>query len=206
MEETGLRAEDVKVDWSTPSCVDACKYAFFQGQLGERQPTPTKELIKFKEISVSASHADFGFRLQQVLFKLSATNRRRAKPTDLANFGDQPPELSAPPGGTATALPSGIPPTKRKCEHGSVHEAERGSGDVVAGPSNLRDVLCDLQYKVDDAALKAHANAPEAGTTWASRDENEARSKMTERDYIRLFLNGKRMKRMSDGSGVCTFS
>ena len=62
-------------------------------------------------------------------------------------------------------------------------------------------------WLADAAALEAYANTPEAGTTWASPDETEEiRSKMTERDYIRLFLNSKRMKRLWDGSGVCTFS
>ena len=34
LEGTGLRADDVKIDWSTPSCVDACHYVFFQRELG----------------------------------------------------------------------------------------------------------------------------------------------------------------------------
>ena len=205
LEGTGLRAEDVSIDWSTPSCVDACQYVFFQGELGERQPTPTQELVKFGEIGVSESRSDCSFRLQQVLTNLA---RRRPKPKDLANFGAQPPAelpVAGLSGGNASALQP--PPNKRKSALEGGQDGERGSQHLVASMSNLRIILCDLQCKVDAAALEAYANTPEAGTTWASPDETEEiRSKMTERDYIRLFLNSKRMKRLSDGSGVCTFS
>ena len=206
LEATGLRAGDVKIDWSTPSCVDVCQYVFFQGELGERQPTPTQELVKFGEISVSDSRSDFSFRLQQVLANLAKHIPCRPKPKDLANFGEQP--LAELPvaglsGGNAPAPP---PPNNRKCGPDGGQDCERGSEYVVPGTSNLRIVLCDLQYKVDTAALEAHANTPEASATWASPDETEVRSKMTERDYIRQFLNSKRMKRLPDGSGVCTFS
>ena len=102
--------------------------------------------------------------------------------------------------------PAPSPPSKRKCDLDSGQECERGSEYIALGTSNPRVILCDLQYKVNTAALEAHANTPEAGATWASPDETEIRSKMTEREYIRLFLNSKRMKRLPDGSGVCTFS
>ena len=158
-------------------------YVFFQGKLGERQPKPTKELVKFGEIGVSESRSDFSFRLQQVLENLARHIPRRPKPKDLANFGEQPPTelpVAGLSGGNASAPP---PPNKRKCGSDSGQDGKRGSEYVVACKTNLRIILCDLQYKVGAAALEARANTPEAGATWASQDETEeVRSKMTERD------------------------
>ena len=69
-----------------------------------------------------------------------------------------------------------------------------------------RVVLRDLTYRIDAAALEAYAETSEAKSTRASCDESKARSKLTEHELIRKFLDGGRVKRLPDGTGICTFS
>ena len=85
-----------------------------------------------------------------------------------ADDGKQPPaELPIAQLSSGNA-PAPSPPSKRKCNLGSGQECERGSEYIVPGMSNPRVILCDLQYKVDTAALEAHANPKRIGgaTTW----------------------------------------
>ena len=67
-------------------------------------------------------------------------------------------------------------------------------------------VLPDVTYRIDAAALEAYAETPEAKSTRASCDESKARAKLTEHELIRRFLDGGRVKRLPDGTGICTFS
>lgn len=62
-----------------------------------------------------------------------------------------------------------------------------------------RVVLCDMTYRIDVATLEDHAETPEAKSTRASCDESE-------HELIRKFLDSGRVKRLPDGTGVCTFS
>lgn len=72
-------------------------------------------------------------------------------------------------------------------------------------PAGERIVLRDLPYIVDAAALDAYAATPEAGSTWAPPcDSDGARARMTEREYIAMFLRNVNPK--PDGLGECAFS
>ena len=69
-----------------------------------------------------------------------------------------------------------------------------------------RMILQDLTYRIDAAALEAYAETSEAKSTRASCDESKARAKLTEHELIRRFLDGGRVKRLPDGTAICTFS
>ena len=69
-----------------------------------------------------------------------------------------------------------------------------------------RVVLRDLTYRIDAAALEAYAETPEAKSARTSCDESKARSRLTEHELVRKFLDGGRVKRLPDGTGICTFS
>ena len=80
-------------------------------------------------------------------------------------------------------------------------------GPALYSGKGRRIMLRDVQYTVDVAALEAHANTPEAKSAWASYDLNKATYRLTEHDLIKKFLDEtRRVKRLPDGSGICTFS
>ena len=67
-------------------------------------------------------------------------------------------------------------------------------------------MLRDADYNVDAFALESYAGTPEAASTWASPEEDDAlRSRYTERDLIGLFLQ-KKVNRKPDGTGTCVVS
>ena len=233
-EETRLCADDLEIEWERPSYDAHCHYTFYQGRLGDRRPEPTVVFTEFKYVHPRDAPVDYTFRLKRVVAALD-NPVLRPRPVDLTNCRTGPVTAAPAEAPRKTGTGRAKKGTKRKfdvvssqseetasvlgdspmgaAEHGTSASPEISMGaGVSAGGSALlsakgrRVVLCDVQYKIDAAALEAYAETPEAKTTRASCDESKARSRLTEHELIKRFLGSGRVKRLPDGTGVCTFS
>ena len=102
-EETGLRADELGIDWSQPAYVEQCKYAVFQGRLGRNAPRPTDKVTEFKSVSVRDPPQDYNFRLKRVVAWLLSSNARRARAPGLLDCWPD-----AGPTPAATARPAAV--------------------------------------------------------------------------------------------------
>ena len=217
-EEMRLSADDLEIDWDKPSYDEQCKYTFFHGRLGDRMPAPTAVFTEYKYAHIHDATDEYTFRLKRVVTAL-ATSTPRPRPAGLLSCWAIPTEAAATStSSTGRAKKSGA---KRKIdavsgEEAGIQQTMASSASQPASVATTDDsvmltakgrhvVLQDLTYRIDAAALEAYAATPEAKSTRTTSDDPRAR-KLTEHELIRRFLDGGRVKRLPDGTGICTFS
>ena len=80
-EETGLLTEKhSNIQWDKPQYIPDCKYVFFQGRIGDRQPVTSTTFSEYQFVLLSGLPRASRFRLQRVVHFLrrEAEERRRA--------------------------------------------------------------------------------------------------------------------------------
>eukprot|EP00746_Dinoflagellata_sp_MGD_P085542 gnl/MRDRNA2_/MRDRNA2_33856_c0_seq1.p1 gnl/MRDRNA2_/MRDRNA2_33856_c0~~gnl/MRDRNA2_/MRDRNA2_33856_c0_seq1.p1 ORF type:complete len:388 (+),score=42.59 gnl/MRDRNA2_/MRDRNA2_33856_c0_seq1:159-1322(+) len=74
-EETGLDPDDLDIDWKNLYVLTDCKYAFFQGKLGNKVPQASRAISRFKKVHITAvpssrssedARVGYSYRLQRV--------------------------------------------------------------------------------------------------------------------------------------------
>ena len=126
-EETGLRADQLQIDWGEAVQVKDCKYVFFQGHLGDHSPTATGKFEKFVAVPLDRPDDGYTYRLKRVVAVLRQATLSR--PQGLANFPSGP--LTQP----AASISSPVRAKSQVSNAQAASEASGSTGEPISEPT-----------------------------------------------------------------------